>query len=163
MPTISEIAARLEEANARAFNGRRLDRAAAERLKLMAEEGNVRNAADELEIDLNEGNIGPEADEVAGTVHLDAEGRTYGMTNDEAQTIAKFEKSCKKVEKTLKEGPLWRPTSQDWWAKMRTKLRQGEFREVREEIYGEMQKYSKHTVAGEVDYVLSLQQVYDRI
>ncbi|KAF3930389.1 hypothetical protein AA313_de0205412 [Arthrobotrys entomopaga] len=163
MATISEIAARLEEANARAFSGGQLKQAAAERLKLVAEEGNVGDAADEHKIDLDEGNVGHEAEEFPVTVHLDAEGKTFGMTENEAKVVAKFDKSCKNVDQALQKMPVSRPSAEKWWARMRTELREGKFIEVRKEIFEEIEKYSKHTVAGEVDYVLSLQQVYDRI
>ncbi|GFP59085.1 hypothetical protein ACSS6W_007740 [Trichoderma asperelloides] len=156
MPTISEIAARLEEANARTFSGRQLDKAANERIK-------IENAAEEGEIDITEGNVGPEGDEFPDTVHLDAEGRTFGMTKTEAEALSKFHKSLDGVDKAFEEMKLSRPTSQAWWGRMRTELQEGRFREVREEIYQQIQKYQEHTVAGEVDYVLSLQQVYDRI
>ncbi|PTB37164.1 uncharacterized protein TrAFT101_010898 [Trichoderma asperellum] len=163
MATISEIAARMNEANARTFSGRQLDKAANERIKILKEEGNIGNAAEEGEIDITEGNVGPEGDEFPGTVHLDAEGRTFGMTETEAEALSKFHKCLNGVDKAFEEMKLSRPTSQAWWGQMRDKLQEGKFLEVREEIYQEMKNYQKHTVAGEVDYVLSLQQVYDRI
>lgn len=162
MSTISEIATRMERVNeARSLRLRELQRAAAERLKISAREGEVGNDANELEADLNEGNVGHDGVEFPDRPSLTL-GPTWGMDVKEAKVIARFTKDCHRVTESIKNLKSDIPGTAQWWNRMQAQIAEGRFLETREDIYNLVQRYPGPQ-GTEVQYVEALQRVYLRL